>query len=93
MAQVRFVLAHQSDNLRQVGSFGFPEFVGNIKRRDVDAVEHVADVVQDTGGHFGHSSLTGGFQKLFVDLSSLASACLRAVMSRPIPTRPTMLPC
>ena len=46
-AQVGLVLAQQRDDFGQVGGLGLPEAVGHAGGGDIDAVEHVADVVQD----------------------------------------------
>ena len=57
-AQVRLVLAQQCDDFGQVGGLGVPEAVGQAGGGDIDAVEHVADIVQDARRHFRHAGLT-----------------------------------
>src|ERR1051326_7974052 len=52
----------------QAGDPGFFEDVGDEGGGDVDAVEDVAHVVEDSGGDLGHARVAGGCQELFVDL-------------------------
>ena len=58
----------QGHGLAQIGDIGFFGVVNQKSGGDIDAVEDVADVVQDAGGHFGHAGLAGGLQQLLVQI-------------------------
>ena len=45
---------------------GFAEQVGYHRSRHVDAIEHIADVVEDAGRDFRHAGLSRNFDELRV---------------------------
>ncbi len=60
------MLAQERSDPFQSGALRFPDALGDHARRNVDAVEHVADVVQDVRGDLGHARLPRGDQQLLV---------------------------
>src|ERR1022692_333509 len=50
-----------SSDLTDLPRSGPAYLVGEDPSRRIDAVKDVADIVQDTCGHFGHTCLAGGF--------------------------------
>ena len=66
-AQIGGVLLQQGGGFAHIGELGIFGLVGHERRREVDTVEHVANVMQDAGGDFGHAGLTGGFQQDAMD--------------------------
>src|SRR5690606_4941298 len=68
VGQVVGVGGEEFAGLDEVGGFGVAEAVGDEGGGDVDAVEHVADVVQDAGGDLGHAGLVGGAEEFLAGL-------------------------
>ena len=66
-AEVAVLLAQHGGGAAQIGELGLPQPVADEGGGDADAVEHVADVVQDAGGHFGHAGLARGFEQPAVE--------------------------
>ena len=54
------VFAHQGGDAGDVFQPALLQFVGDQADGDIDAVEDVADVVQDAGGHLGHAGQPRG---------------------------------
>ena len=64
--QVSRMFAQECSDPCQPGALRFLDALGDDTRRNIDAVEHVADVVQDVRSHLGHARLPGGDQQLLV---------------------------
>jgi hypothetical protein len=69
--QVVRVLAQQRSGPREPGALRFLDALCDQACRDVHAVEYVADVVQDIGGHFRHARLPRCDEQLLVYLLEL----------------------
>ena len=69
--QIGGVCVQQSADLSEPGALGFLDALREETRRDIDAVEHIADVVQYVGRHLGHAGVPRGDQQLLVDLLEL----------------------
>ena len=65
-AEIGGVFVHQCDNLGKVGDSGLLQIVGHEGGGDIDAVEHVADVVEHAGGHLSHARLARSDEKFLV---------------------------
>jgi len=57
--EVGLVLVEQRGDLGNIDGLGMAHVVADEGGRDIDAVEHVADVVEHTRGHIGHAGLAG----------------------------------
>ena len=55
-SQVGRMLLEEPRQSNQVRDFRLPHSVGDQSRRDIDAIEYVADVVQHAGGDLRHAS-------------------------------------
>ncbi len=60
------VLAEQFGNAGKIGEVALFDAGRDDGARDVDAVERVADIVENVGGDFGHPGETRGLEKTFV---------------------------
>jgi len=60
------MFAQHGADFGEAGRFGILEAVGDETGTDVDAVEHIADVVEHTGRDFSHTRLAGNFHELFM---------------------------
>ena len=69
--EIARMLAEERGNPGEPRALRFLDALGDQARRDVDAVEHIADVVQHVGGHFGHARLPRGDQQLLVHVLEL----------------------
>ena len=64
--QVVCVLLDQLYGAGQIADFRLPQAVRCQRGRNVDAIEHVADVVEHAGGDFGHSGTSGRSHELLL---------------------------
>ena len=64
--QVLRMGVEQGHGLAEFGPFGITNAFGKQAAGDIDAVDYIADVVQDFGGQLRLAGLTGGFQQLLV---------------------------
>lgn len=85
IAEVVGVIAHHRGELAEVVRPGFLHLVGNDGDGDIDAVEDVADVVEDAGGDLGHAGLAGGGHELLVRFLEFAGAFLDDVFNPLVP--------
>jgi len=61
------VFVEEGCNVADAGCPGVADHVGEHRLRGGDAVEDVADVVEDPGGDFGFSGLSGGGDELLLE--------------------------
>ena len=66
LRQVGGVLPDHIGEAADANDFGVANFFGNNSARNVHTVEHVADIVENTGSDFGHSGLSRGDYQLLV---------------------------
>src|ERR1051326_3115447 len=62
----------------QVGHLGIPQSLSDNCRGYTDAVKDVADIVQHSGGDFGHSSETRGAHELAIEFVEFFGVLFRA---------------
>ena len=67
-SQVVGVFLQQGHDAGEIGGPGLLHALHDQAGGNVDAVEHVADVVEDVGGYFRHPAQAGSFQQLFVEI-------------------------
>ena len=60
------MLGEDRRDLPEPGALGLRDALRDQAGRDIHAVQHVADVVQHVGGHFGHAGLAGRDHQLLV---------------------------
>ena len=60
ISEIVVMFLQQRCHLTETGDLGAPQIVGDDAGRDIDAVEHIADVVQDRGGDLGHAGIARG---------------------------------
>ena len=61
----------EGDGPGKIGELGTADFVEQERAGDIDAVEDVADVVQDAGGDVSHAGLAGDIEQPAVQLLQL----------------------
>ena len=83
LSDLRTLLEQQSGQARNARRLRLPQALGHETRRDIDAVQDIADVVQHIGGDFGHSRLARGRHQLLVRALELhiLSLALRRVLN------------
>ena len=69
--EVGLVLLEEAAELDEAGHFRAAQLLADEGGGDVDAVEDVADVVEDAGGDLGHAGLARGIHQLLVQLVQL----------------------
>src|SRR5438309_1436235 len=66
LAKILAAFSNEPDASGQVGEPGLSDLVLDECGRNIDAVEDVADVMENASGHFGHAGLAGGRNELFM---------------------------
>ena len=87
--QIVLVLGHHLGGFTEVGNFGFLQSLRDKGGRDIQAVEHVADIMQHAAGYFGHAGLAAGIFQLTMHPLSLALGALAIgdIQNRPVDAR------
>jgi len=65
-AEVSLMLVQQRHQPGEAGDLRLADLLGHERSRDIDAVQHIADVVQDAGRDLGHAGFARRFEQLLV---------------------------
>ena len=80
------MLVDEAHRPHQIADLRLPNSILNQRGRDVDAVQHIADVMQDIGSNFSHSRLARRADELALSFMQLARAFFDTLLERGVGT-------